>query len=175
MRNKTLPSILALGLALLPAVACRAAGGNGLDNPDWVEEQVPPPPSFAKDALIAIDMPVHVSVKVGVDPATIAVGADGVVRYVVVMNNASGSTSALYEGIRCITDEVKTYARFGSTGQWSLLDSPAWKELGDNTPSRHAIAFARQGGCINRLATSQREIVAALKAPRKQSIGKGAP
>jgi hypothetical protein len=30
-------------------------------------------------------------------------------------------------------------------------------------PSKHAHAFARQGGCINRLATSQAEIIAALK------------
>lgn len=172
MPNKTLHCMAAAVVACTFTNLCWADGGNGLDNPDWVEAQVPPPPAFSKDHLIPIDMPVHVTVKVGVDPSTIAVGSDGVVRYVIVMTNTTGSTSAMYEGIRCITDEFKTYARLGSGGQWNVVGNPEWKGLGDNMPSRHAWAFARQGGCINRLATSQREIVAALKTPQKPLAGK---
>ena len=145
--------------------------GNGLDNPDWAEEQLAPPPAFSKDRLIALDMPPHVTLKIGVDPETIVVGSDGVVRYVIVMRNASGSTNAVYEGIRCITDEVKTYARQGSSGQWSMVPNPAWKAVNDNMPSRHAQAFARQGGCINRLATSKVEIIKALTTGKKPGLG----
>ncbi len=163
-----LAALLSLSAALaLAPLLCVAQSGNGLDNPDWTEEQIPPPPSFSKDKLIPLDMPPHVSVRVGVDPETIAVGGDGVVRYVIVMTNATGSTNAVYEGIRCISDEVKTYARLGASGQWSTLVNPAWKALNDNMPSRHAQAFARQGGCQNRLATSQKEIITALKSGRK--------
>lgn len=155
----------------LSASCCMAQSGNGLDNPDWTEEQVPAPPQFSKDRLIPLDMPAHVSVLVGVDPQTIVVGSDGVVRYVIVMTNTSGSSSAVYEGIRCISDEVKTYARLSASGQWSMLSNPAWKAVNDNMPSHHAQAFARQGGCQNRLATSQQEIIKALKAGRKPSQG----
>jgi hypothetical protein len=157
---------LSAALALAPHL-CVAQSGNGLDNPDWEEEQAPPPPSFSKGNLIPLDMPHHVSVRVGVDPETIAVGGDGVVRYVIVMTNTTGSTSAVYEGIRCVSDEVKTYARLGSSGQWSTLLSPAWKALSDNMPSRHAQAFSRQGGCQNRLATTKKEIITALKSGRR--------
>lgn len=161
----------ALACALAVSANCSLAqsGGNGTDNPDWAEEAVPAPPAFSKDRLIPLDMPHYVSVKVGVDPQTIVVGSDGVVRYVIAMVNASGGTSAVYEGIRCITDEVKTYARLNSDGSWSLQKDPVWKSVNDNMPSRHAQAFARQGGCQSRLATSRQEIVNALKSGRVTS------
>jgi hypothetical protein len=166
MKNKY-AAVLTLSAALaLVAPYSLAQTGNGLDNPDWEEEQAPPPPSFSKGNLLALDMPPHVSVKVGVDPETITVGRDGVVRYVILMINATGSTNAVYEGVRCISGEVKTYARLGASGQWSILVNPAWKALNDNMPSHHAQAFARQGGCQNRLATTKKEIIAALKSGR---------
>ena len=112
-------------------------------------------------------MPSYVSVKVGVDPQTLSVGADGVVRYVMVMRNSSGSVNAVYEGIRCVTDEVKTYARAGNSGQWTLVEQPQWKPVNDNMPSRHAWAFARQGGCENRLTTSKDAIIKALQQRQK--------
>lgn len=160
-----------LGSAAL-CLACAGAwaqSGNGLDNPDWKEAQTPPPPAFVKDAVIALDMPPFVSLKVGVDPSSIVVGDDGVVRYVIVMTNATGSVNAAYEGIRCVTDEVKTYARWTSSGTWSLVNNPQWKALNDNMPSQHAKAFARQGGCQSRLATSTLEIVKALKSGKRYS------
>ena len=169
MASKRLASFF-FGLCLTCSAAW-AQSGNGLDNPDWKEEAVPPPPSFVKDRVIALEMPTFVSLKVGVDPSTIAVGSDGVVRYVIVMANATGSVNATYEGIRCITDEVKTYARWTSSGTWSLVNDPQWKALNDNMPSQHAKAFARQGGCQSRLATSQTEIVNALKLGKKSSSG----
>jgi hypothetical protein len=170
MKNKFVTMLgLTASLAFAPPF-CMAQAGNGLDNPDWAEEQTPPPPAFSKDKLIPLDMPSHITVKVGVDPETIAVGGDGVVRYVIVMTNTTGSTSATYEGIRCVTDEVKTYARSVASGQWSLLANPAWKAVNDNMPSHHAQVFARKGGCQNRLATSKQEIIAALKTGRRMGL-----
>ena len=161
-------AMLSLSALLALAAPCSMAQtGNGLDNPDWVEDPTPSPPAFSKDKLIPLDMPHHISVKVGVDPESIAVGGDGIVRYVIVLTNASGSTNAVYEGMRCITDEVKTYARYSASGQWSMLANPAWKAVNDNMPSHHAQAFARQGGCQNRLATSKQEIITALKFGRR--------
>ncbi len=155
-----------------PFFSPSVAAGNGLDNPDWAEEQIPPPPAYSTDHLIALDMPQAVSLKVGVDPESLSVGADGVVRYVIVMRNATGSTNAVYEGIRCFSDEVKTYARQGSSGQWSMVQNPAWKSVNDNMPSHHAQAFARQGGCKDRLATSPQEIIKALKTVNRPALGK---
>lgn len=144
-----------------------AQSGNGLDNLDWVEDKEPPPPAFSKDRALPLDMPNFVSVRVAIDPATVQVGNDGVVRYVVVMSNASGTVNAVYEGIRCASDQVKTYARAGSSGTWSLVSNPAWRDLNDNQPSRHAFVFARQAACEVRVANSQDVILKALKTQQK--------
>ena len=157
-----------MGLCLACAGAW-AEGVNSTDNPDWKEEAVPPPPAFAKDRLIALDMPSFVSLKVGIDPDTIVVGGDGVVRYVVVMTNATGTVNAAYEGIRCFTDDVNTYARWTSSGTWSIASDPQWKALSDNMPSQHAKAFSRQGGCQTRSAPTKTEILNALKFGKKTS------
>lgn len=147
--------------------AAAATAQYAFNPPDWVEAKVPPPPAFTVAQLIPIDMPHYVTLEVGMDPATVSVGTDGVVRYVVVMRNASASTTAAYEGIRCTTDEVKTYARTNSAGEWVAITTPLWRPITDNLPSKHAFAIARQGGCNTRLSSSLDETLKALKRNQK--------
>jgi hypothetical protein len=116
---------------------------------------------------ISIDMPNYVTLDVGIDPATVAVGTDGVVRYVVVMRNGSGSTNASYEGIRCTTDEVKTYARTNSAGSWIAIATPRWRSITENLPSKHAFAIARQGACSTHLSSPLDETLRALRKNQK--------
>ena len=134
---------------------------------EWVEDTAAVPPAFSQDALIPIEMPSYVSLKVGIDPATLTVGSDGVVRYVVVMRNASGSANAAYEGILCTKGEVKTYARAGTNGKWVAIKQPEWRALTDNLPSRHAYAIAKQGGCDARTSAKRENTLEALKRGRK--------
>jgi hypothetical protein len=138
---------------------------------DWKESEAPPAPAFNKGKLLPIDMPHYVTLQFGVDPATLVITPDGVVRYVVVASNATGSISAMYEGIRCATGQVKTYARFASNGQWSSIQDPQWRGLNDNLPSRHALALANQGVCETPTiaASSVKGIVNALTNPRQGS------
>lgn len=139
-----------------------AASGNGADNPDWVEESVAAPPAFSVKRVMPIDVPAYMTTKAGVDPDTLVVGNDGVVRYVMVMSNASGNVSAVFEGLRCATNEVKTYARFGTSGTWSLVQNPNWRGVGDG-PSKLAQMFARQAACTSYVAGTKEEILTALK------------
>ncbi len=136
-------------------------------DPDWQESQVATPPTFQVKGLLLLDMPRYVSIKIGVDPTTVSIGPDGVVRYVAVAANSSGTVNAMYEGIRCATGEVKVYARYGMSGQWTMLEDPQWTPLNDNQPSRHALAFARQGACDGRAATATTvdQIIRLLKNP----------
>ncbi len=156
-------NILWLGLTLL---AVGSAAQTVVD-PDWKESEAPPPPAFHSDQLIPIDMPSYVSLRLGVDPATLVITPDGIVRYVMVTRNAAGSISAMYEGIRCASGEVKTYARYSSSGHWSAVKDPLWQRLNDNLPSRHAQAFAQQGACEGSSITgsSVADIVRALRSP----------
>jgi hypothetical protein len=164
MQIKVLFSLVLAVLAMLvgPAYAQRAE-----DDADWKEVEVPAPPAFNKDKLLAIEMPPYVSLKFGVDPATLSVTKDGVVRYVMVATSSSGSINAMYEGIYCAKGTFKTYARWGSSGQWVAAIDPQWRPFLDNNTSKHALALARQGACNGRSATasSVKDIVNALKNP----------
>lgn len=137
-------------------------------DPLWNESEVPAPPAFSKDKLIPINMPGYVSVRLGIDPGALAVTPDGVVRYVVVAVNESGSMSAMYEGIRCASAETKTYARFSGNGPWISAQDPQWQDLNGSLPSKHALALARQGVCEGRSTASKSaaSIVSRLKATK---------
>ncbi|MDZ7937648.1 MAG: CNP1-like family protein [Rhodoferax sp.] len=152
---------LVLGLSLHGAQAQA-----DLDLADWTEEDAPPPPAFSWEGSVELQMPPYVTVKVAIDPRTINIGKDSVVRYVAIMRNSSGTVNAFYEGLRCTTDEVKTYARAGSSGSWSLVSKPEWKDVNGTLPSKHAFIFARQAACNVRVVNRLEEIQQFLKTPR---------
>ena len=49
--------LFSLGLAVLALGTCSQVYSQIVENPDWKELDVPPPPSFNKDKLIPIEMP----------------------------------------------------------------------------------------------------------------------
>lgn len=153
---------------LVLTLICCAVGAQAqglVDNPDWQETEVPPPPRFDPKQRVAVDMPRYVSMEFGIDPATLAITPDGIVRYVMLAVSPSGTVNAFYEGIRCTTGEVKAYARANASGVWTLVKDPEWRRLNDRQPSKHALALARQGACEgNTSANSTAEILRKLKA-----------
>lgn len=153
-------AVLALGLA--PAAMAQL-----FSNPDWKESPVPPAPAFDHRRMLEIDMPRMLDLKYGVDPATIVVTGDGVVRFVIIAKNTgpSAAVNAFYEGIRCATGEGKTYARF-SGDAWHEVENAEWKPL-DQSRTRYNLALARQAVCRSGAPRETAgEIVRALRQPR---------
>ncbi len=131
---------------------------------DWKEGEVPPPPAFDAGKLLKFDVSAASSLVYGVDPATLGIGQDGVVRYVMVATSTSGARNVVYEGIRCSTGEFKTYARYGAEGTWGRVEKAEWRSMFGNMPSRHALQLARLGLCTEAAPTSSvREIIRRLK------------
>jgi CNP1-like family len=157
----------ALGFGLLAAVAALAQPA--VDQGDWKEDDVTSPPAFSTTEVLPLTMPPYVTLKFGIDPKTLSLGKDSVLRYVVVMTNSAGSSNAAYEGIRCATREVKTYARTNSKGEWIPTKDPEWKALNENMPSRHAMEFSRQGACDGAGFMTPNEVVSGLKAKGRDS------
>ncbi len=155
--------VSALLLCLLTAGSCWSQIGE--IDPDWKELKVPPPAKFNVERMVPIEMPRYVSVKVGVDPDSLNIGADGIVRYVMIALSSSGNVNAMYEGIWCLKGEVKTYARLNSDGKWDPVDDAQWSPLNGNQRSMHALAFARQAVCDGRAAAAStpQEIIRKLK------------
>ncbi len=126
-----------------------AAQGNIPEPVEWKEAEVSAPPSFDVKRLIPFEVRAGSALKFGVDPATLSIGKDGVLRYVVVAQSTSGTINAMYEGIRCSTGEYKTYARYNPSGGWNPATNPQWEDMRTNSRSRHTYLLARQGGCPN--------------------------
>jgi hypothetical protein len=118
-------------------------------DPDWREAQAPPPPALKTSGLIPLEMPRSL-LRYGVDPASVSVGEDRVVRYVVVAISDTGFVNAFYEGIRCSTGEFRTYARHNPDSGWVPMQGD-WRSLSDGAlPSRHSVLIARNGACMAR-------------------------
>jgi len=113
----------------------------------WQEQHVQPPATFKVEGLQTFDVSVGSSLIYGIDPDTLSLGGDGVVRYVLVARSPSGALNVLYEGIRCQTAEMKTYARWDNQGHWISSAGSAWRTLAFSGPTRHAMRLARDGIC----------------------------
>lgn len=145
-----------------------AANAQLFENKDWKESQIPPPPAFNESRLVPIEMPRYMSLQFGVDPATIAITGDGVVRYVVVAaNRAGGANTAYYEGIRCATGEVKSYARWND-GTWETIGNADWKPM-RGLSSTYSMALATQAICRSAAPRSSvGEMISNLKNPVRE-------
>ena len=158
--------------AVLVAVLIFAATGTAsaqgfIDPVDWKEIDVPPPPAFDVTKLVTFDVTVNSALTYGVDPASVTISkVDGVVRYVLVAFSASGSKNVMYDGLRCSTGEVKTYARYTPDGRWVPVTDPQWRSVFDSTTARHSLRLARAGVCVSGAPVGTvRELVAKLKSP----------
>jgi hypothetical protein len=164
--------ILALAIALAGA-AGSAFAQLVPENPDWKELEAPPPPPQRTQGLIAIDMPAA-TMRFAVDPASISVGSDSIVRYVVVATSSTGTVNAMYEGIRCSTSEVKVYARHNPDSGWVPSRDPQWQALSRAANSRHSQQIARSGVCFDHVPNgSPAQILQDLRAPVERRFQRG--
>lgn len=137
------------------------------DPSDWKEADVPPPPAYDMAKLLTFDVARSSSLVFGVDPASFSISkGDGIVRYVMVASNSGGAKNAMYEGLRCTTGEVKTYARAKPDGTWVMVAKPEWKSVYDPSIARHSLHFAQAGACQGATPVSSvRELVRMLTTP----------
>ena len=117
------------------------------ENPDWKELEAPPPPALRTSGLVPLDVPGS-TLRFGVDPASVAVGKDRVVRYVVVATSASGAVNGIYEGVRCNTGEVRVFARHNPDSGWVQAEGTQWQPLQSTPNSRYSLQIARTGACL---------------------------
>jgi CNP1-like family len=152
-------------LVALASLFCAGAALAQLaaEDPDWKESDTPAPPTFDIKRLVPFDVSIQSALKWGFDPETMKITGDGIVRYVVVAQSPAGATNAMYEAVRCATNEWKTYARYNKDSGWSSASDPQWLPL-RNQPSQHALRLAQQGLCNGRApAQTVRDVVQNVK------------
>lgn len=163
MKPDLLPKGHWLAASLLLAVSSIVHAQLVSVDPDWKETEVPPPPTLNTRSLVSFDVPGS-TLKWGLDEKSIVISPDGLIRYVVVAQSSSGTINAIYEGTRCATAQVKTYARHTPGAGWSNVSNPEWKSLFDYGPSTHSRRLVKQGLCdAGAPPQTVREIVRRIK------------
>ena len=137
---------------------------------EWKEADVPPPPALRMSDLVPIDVRGSSELRYGVDPASVGVGEDAVVRFVAVASSRSGAVNALYQGVRCDRAEYRVYARSSGQG-WHAVETQ-WKPMGDGPEARLARAIAEAGACRGHAPDgSASQIVRELRMPLERKFG----
>jgi hypothetical protein len=85
-----------------------------------------------------------------VDGASISPGKDGVVRYTLIVRSPLGAETVSYEGIRCATGEVKSYAYGRADGSWTVRPG-AWRRFEARGVQRWHDALWREYFCPREL------------------------
>lgn len=139
-------------LGACAAILCLTAGAASAQfaaplDPDWREADVPPPPALRTSGLIDLEIP-RSELRFGVDPASVSLGGDGIVRYVVVAASRTGTVNGIYEGMHCKTGEVKVYARHNPSSGWVMANDPKWMPVHEAPHRTYSLPIARQGVCL---------------------------
>jgi hypothetical protein len=130
----------------------------------WAETEVKLPPFPKAASLIPFAPSAASRNEFYVDADSIMVGADGVVRYTLVVKAPGGAQNVSYEGIRCETREQKYYAFGRPDGTWVNARSAQWKRIEYREVNRqHAVLYADYLCRDGKRPVSAKEAVQQLK------------
>lgn len=136
-------------------VAGLAACGSGVKS-DWErqheqqlaaprEEPVVLPAYPARRELIEFQVEQASGFRFFIEPASLSVGTDGEVRYVLVARSAAGAENVSFEGMRCNSAELRLYA-FGREGAWAGTPG-AWRSMQERGVQRWHRTLFREYFC----------------------------
>jgi len=130
-----------LGLALVACAGSTAPSGKssqrgmtkdigGVPEEKGFKEVEPGFPAYPPDAgLLEFYPRRNSSNHFYVDPNTLSIGSDRVIRYSVVVKSVSGVLNVSYEGMRCKTSEYKVYGFYVTNGEWTKARNPEWRNV----------------------------------------------
>ena len=111
------------------------------------EEHAVAPPPLERASLVALELEAPADFRYFVDAASVSVGPDRIVRYVMVARSPAGVENVTFEGLRC-SGEYRVYAVgragggwSGRPGQWRPVPRDA--RLGQNALMRRYFCPAR--------------------------------
>jgi hypothetical protein len=103
-----------------------------VEPPAWKEE-VPELPAYPEDDRL-LELPASLpgyDFHVFIDPDSLYVGGDRVVRYTLVILSSSGVRNISYEGLHCGKREYRRYA-YGSGDAWFPIQASPWQRVRDS-------------------------------------------
>ncbi len=116
---------------------------------NFKEGEIKPPAYPKMENLIEFFVSGATSFSFFIDPASLAPGTDGVVRYTLVARSPTGVANVSYEGIRCVTNSYRSYA-FGNDGRWTISESD-WRDIEPRTVQRWHLELRSRYFCPGRV------------------------
>ncbi|WP_157745410.1 MULTISPECIES: CNP1-like family protein [Thiohalobacter] len=100
------------------------------EDQEWKELEVRLPPFPEADQFRALPSQLpNTSLELQLDPDSIRVDEDGVIRYLLRIQSPSGAGNLFYEGLRCNTAQYRTYAYATSAERWQRMRGDDWQAL----------------------------------------------
>jgi hypothetical protein len=130
----------------------------------WGESEFQLPESSLPKSLLPFYVSAATSNRFFVDAASLSVGDDGVVRYLLQVETPEGGRNVTFEGMRCETRERRIYASGRADGSWSQSRGKQWLRIQDAASNRHHAALFLGYFCPDAvIARNADEIRTALK------------
>ena len=120
----------------------------------WTENKVTslPPLPQPNAKLLPFDVSNNTQLTFGIDPASVSIGTDGVVRYTVVITTPGGGRNVNYEGIRCDTYEWRLYASLNADHDgWDRTVENDWDRIQKGTLNAYHSALYTDYFCADKM------------------------
>lgn len=143
-------------IVLFSVMPCRASDDldNDFEERPWTEIEAQLPAFPQTDDLVKFQVGAVSGTQFFVDAKSLSVGADGVMRYTLVVISASGAENISYEGMRCATAERRSYAFGRPDKTWSKARGNQWVKVRGTSNNVHVDLYSNflctVGGAILR-------------------------
>lgn len=128
--------------AMFASAAVLADFEEDYESKQWQEIEVQLPAAPKQESLLPFYVSAATENRFFIDGATLSVGNDGVVRYVLLVLTPQGARNVTYEGMRCETRERRIYASGRQDGTWSKARKNEWVRIQEVYANRqHAALF----------------------------------
>lgn len=146
---------------------------DGFEEKPWEEQKALLPPYPEQRNLVGFDMGSTSDFRFFVDAASLSVGRDEVVRFVLVAVSPSGAANVSFEGLRCKTRERKLYAVGRADKSWVEARRVEWQRFRNDDRNPYAAVLAEDFFCPARSVVRTAE--EALDALRRRRHPAAAP
>ena len=164
-------SCLVAAVVLAVLVAPARAQDLDVDKKQWREIEAALPAYPKAENLVPFSGGPASTHQFLVDAPSLSVGADGVVRYTLVIKTGGGAMNVTHEGIRCDERQQKTYAIGQPGGSWTRARDPQWRYIEYRTFNNHYRVLHNEYLCAGSdPVKTPKEIVQLLRRPPERHI-----
>ena len=139
----------------------------------WTEDKITtlPPLPQPNAKLLPFEVSNNTPLAFAIDPASVSIGNDGVVRYTVVITTPGGGRNVNYEGIRCDTYEWRLYASLNADHDgWDETVANDWARIENGSLNAYHSALYTDYFCANKMPAGKAStIVNNLRYGRTQA------